>query len=59
MKIKMTVIYGDDICEALKEEFGCETDDELLGVFKAVMIQSLAEEVVDPKDLSLSFEKFD
>ena len=59
MKIKMTVTYGDDICEALKEEFGCDTDDELFVVFRAVMKQALAKEAVDPEDLSITFEKFD
>ena len=33
MKVKMEVIYGDDICEALKETFGCETDEEKVQAF--------------------------
>ena len=57
MKLKMTVTYGEDICEALKETFGCETDQELFVVFRAVMKQSLAKEAVDPEDLSITFEK--
>ena len=57
MKIKMEVVYGDDICKALKETFGCETDDELFVVFRAVMKQYLAKEAVDPEDLSITFEK--
>ena len=57
MKMKMTVTYGDDICECLKEAFGCETDDELFVVFRAVMKQALAKEAVDSEDLSIVFEK--
>ena len=30
MKLKMTMIYGEDLCEMLKEYFGCSTDQELL-----------------------------
>ena len=59
MKIKMTVNYGEDICECLKEAFGCETDDELFVVFRAVMKQALAKEAVDPEALSISFERID
>jgi hypothetical protein len=59
MKLKMEVIYGDEICECLKEQFGCETDDELLVVFRAVMKQSLVKDSVDPEDLSIKFEKID
>lgn len=57
MKLKMTITYGDDICEMLKEQFGCTTDDELLIVFKAVMRQSLVKDAVDPEDLSIICEK--
>ena len=59
MKIKMTVNYGEDICECLKEAFGCETDDELFVVFRAVMKQSLVKDRVDPEDLSIKFERID
>lgn len=59
MKLKMTVTYGDEICECLKEAFGCETDDELFVVFRAVMKQSLVKEAVDPEDLSIKFERID
>ncbi len=59
MKLKMTVTYGDDICECLKEAFGCETDDELFVVFRAVMKQSLVKDGVDPEDLSIKFERID
>lgn len=59
MKIKMEVVYGDEICEGLKEAFGCETDDELLIVFRAVMKQSLVKDGVDPEDLSIKFERID
>ena len=59
MKLKMTVVYGDEICECLKEAFSCETDDELFVVFRAVMKQSLVKEAVDPEDLSITFERVD
>jgi hypothetical protein len=59
MKLKMEVIYGDEICECLKEQFGCETDDELLVVFRAVMKQALVKEAVDPEDISIVCEKLD
>jgi hypothetical protein len=59
MKLKMEVIYGDEICECLKEQFGCESDDELLVVFRAVMKQSLVKDDVDPEDLSIKFERID
>lgn len=59
MKLKMTVTYGDEICEYFKEAFGCETDDELFVVFRAVMKQSLAKEAVDPEELSIKFERID
>lgn len=59
MKLKMTVTYGDEICECLKEAFGCETDDELFVVFRAVMKQALAKEAVDPEELSIKFERID
>jgi hypothetical protein len=59
MKIKMTVNYGADLCEGLKEAFGCETDDELFIAFRAVMKASLAKECADPEDLSIDFEKID
>lgn len=59
MKLKMEVIYGDEICEYLKEAFGCETDDELFVVFRAVMKQALVKEAVDHEDLSIKFERVD
>ena len=59
MKLKMTVTYGDEICEYLKEAFGCETDDELFVVFRAVMKQALAKEAIDPEELSIKFERID
>lgn len=59
MKIKMTVLYGDEICEDLKEAFGCDTDEELLGAFKMVMAQALRQESVDSDDLSITYEKID
>ena len=59
MKLKMTVTYGDEICECLKVAFGCETDDELFVVFRAVMKQSLTKEAIDPEDLSITFERVD
>lgn len=59
MKIKMTVNYGEDICECLKEAFCCDTDDELFIAFRAVMKAALAKECADPEDLSISFERID
>ena len=59
MKIKMNVIYGDSLCEALKEAFSCDTDDELFIAFKAMMKMSLAKECVDPEELSIDFERID
>lgn len=59
MKLKMTVTYGDEICECLKEAFGCETDDELFVVFRAVMKQSLAKEAIDSEELSIKFERIE
>ncbi len=56
MKIKMTVIYGDEICEDLKEAFGCDTDEELLGAFKMTMAQALAAEAIDSEDLPIKCE---
>jgi hypothetical protein len=53
----MEVVYGDEICECLKEAFGCETDDELFVVFRAVMKQSIVKEGIDPEDLSIKFER--
>ena len=57
MKLKMTAVYGDCICEALKEAFGCSSDEELLVVFKAVMKASLTKEAIDPEDISIKCEK--
>jgi hypothetical protein len=57
MKLKMTVTYGDILCEYLKETFGCETDDELLIVFRALMKQALAKEAIDEDDLTIVCEK--
>lgn len=59
MKLKMEVVYGDILCEYLKEAFGCETDDELFVVFRAVMKQSLIKDGIDPEDLSIKFERID
>lgn len=59
MKLKMEVVYGDEICECLKEQLGCETDDELFVVFRAVMRQSLIKDDVDPEDLSIKVERVD
>jgi hypothetical protein len=59
MKIKMNVVYGDTLCEYLKEAFSCDTDDELFIAFRAVMKAALAKECADPEDLSISFERID
>ncbi len=59
MKLKMTVTYGDDICDCLKETFGCTTDEELLIVFKAVMKTALAREAASSEDIKIVCEKID
>ena len=59
MKIKMTVTYGEDICEYLKEAFGCSTDEEFLIAFRAIMKAGLVKEAIDPNDLKFECEKID
>ena len=59
MKIKMEVIYGEDVCESLKEAFGCDTDEEFLIAFKAIMKAALAKEATDPNDISISVSRAD
>lgn len=59
MKIKLTVIYGDEICEDLKEAFNCDTDEELLGAFKMTMAQALAADGIDSDDLPIKCELID
>lgn len=59
MKVKMEVVYGDDICEALKETFGCETDEEFLIAFRAIMKAALVKEAVDPEDISIRVDRVD
>ena len=59
MKIKMTVVYSDEICEDLKEAFNCDTDEELLGAFKMTMARALAAEAVDSDDLQIKCELID
>ena len=56
MKLKMTITYGEEICGCLKEQFGCETDQELLVIMKAVMKASMAKDAVDPEDLDITCE---
>ena len=56
MKIKMSVIYGDEICEALKEDFGCDTAEELFGVFKCVMKTAFEAEVRDTDGIDIKCE---
>ena len=56
MKLKLTVVYGEDICVALKEAYGCDTDMELLGVFKGVMKETLDAEKIAEGDLSIKCE---
>ena len=56
MKIKLTVVYGEDICNALKEAYGCDTDMELLGAFKMIMKESLGAENVSEDDVSIKCE---
>lgn len=59
MKIKMTVIYGEDLCESLKETFGCETDEELMVVMRATMKAAMMKDAIDPRDLSITCESCD
>lgn len=59
MKLKMTVIYGEDICDCLKEQFGCETDQELLVSMKAVMNASMSKDAIDPEDVDIVCELVD
>ena len=59
MKIKMTVIYGDEICEDLKEAFNCDTDEELLGAFKMTMAEALRADRIDSADLPIKCELID
>lgn len=56
MKLKMTIIYGEDLCEMLKESFGCSTDQELLVVMKAVLKASMVKDAIDPEDLDVVCE---
>ena len=59
MKIKMEVVYGDDICEALKETFGCDTDYEFLIAFRAVVKAALSKEAADSEDISVKVDIVD
>jgi hypothetical protein len=59
MKLKMEVVYGDEICECLKEAFGCKTDDEFFVAFKALQKIALTKEAIDPEDISISLERLD
>jgi hypothetical protein len=59
MKIKMEVVYGDTLCEYLKEAFGCKTDDEFFVAFKTLQKIALTKEAIDPEDISISLEKLD
>ena len=59
MKLKMTITYGEDICEMLKESFGCSSDQELLVIMKAVMKASMAKDAIDPEDLDITCELVD
>lgn len=56
MKIKLTVVYGEDICNALKEAFGCDNDLELLGAVKGIMKESLSAEKAYEDDISIKCE---
>ena len=57
MKIKMTVTYGEQFCEDLKEELDCTTDEELLGAFKGMILNELTGANITEKDLSINLEK--
>lgn len=56
MKIKMTVTYGDQFCEDLKEALNCTTDEEFLGVFKGMMLNELRCENIPEEDLIIKIE---
>ena len=56
MKLKMTMIYGEDLCEMLKEYFGCSTDQELLIIMKAALKANIAKDAIDPEDLDVVCE---
>ena len=56
MKIKMTVTYGEQFCEDLKEALDCKTDEEFLGAFKRMMLNELRSENIPEKDLSVKIE---
>ena len=59
MKLKMEVIYGDEICECLKEAFGCDTDEEFLIAFRAITKAGLVKEAVDPDDIKITIDRID
>ena len=56
MKIKMTVTYGEQFCEDLKEALDCATDEEFLGAFKGMMLNELKSENITDEDLRIKFE---
>lgn len=56
MKLKMTVTYGEEVCEAIKQSFGRTSDEELLIVFRAVARQSLAKDSINSEDLDFICE---
>lgn len=56
MKIKMTVTYGEDFCEDLKEALRCSSNEEFLGAFKGLMFNELSSENIDKDDLAISIE---
>ena len=53
MKLKMNITYSEEVCDCLKEEFGCETDQELLVIMKAVMKAHMANEDMDPEAIEV------
>ena len=59
MKLKMTLTYGEEICDCLNEQFGCETDQELLVIMKAIMKASMSRNVIDPEDMDIVCELVD
>lgn len=59
MKLRVTALYGDEICEQLKKAFKCDTDEELLGAFKMVMAQALSQEACKGEEISVICEKID
>ena len=59
MKLKMTMVQGEDICEMLKKSFDCSSDQELLIIMKAMLKANMSKEVIDPEDFDITCELVD